>query len=199
MQAQNAMPKAKGAKGAADDLETEPGIPHSAPLIFQNTRWQVAWAGLKTGTMSLIIGVDDDRAQKADLGDKIRELCEALLEDDNVVAARERVAGFMNDPAATAGYAKLAGLSEQLQRKEMAGEAITEEEGKAFEDLRKSTLSEPAVQSFMEARGMLQEIESFIMAYVSRTLELGRIPRENELVANQGGGGGGCGEGCGCH
>jgi hypothetical protein len=50
----------------------------------------------------------------------------------------------------------------------------------------------------MEARGMLQEIESFIMAYVSRTLELGRIPRENELVANQGGGGS-CGEGCGCH
>ena len=52
----------------------------------------------------------------------------------------------------------------------------------------------------MEARGMLQEIESFIMAYVSRTLELGRIPKESELVAQQAGsGGGGCGEGCGCH
>ncbi len=147
--------------------------------------------------MSLIIGVDDDRQQKADLGDKIRELCEALLEDDNVVAARERVAGFMNDPAATTGYAKLAELSEQLQRKEMAGEAISEEEGQAFEDLRKVTLSEPAVQEFMQARGMLQEIESFIMAYVSRTLELGRIPRENELTSQQGGGS--CGEGCGCH
>ncbi len=147
--------------------------------------------------MSLIIGVEDDRMQKADLGDKIRELCEALLQDDNVVAARERVAGFMNDPAATAGYGKLADMSETLQRKEMAGEPITEEEGKAFEDLRRATLSEPPVQSFMEARGMLQEIESFIMAYVSRTLELGRIPKENELVAQQSGGG--CGEGCGCH
>ena len=148
--------------------------------------------------MSLIIGVDDDRAQKVDLGDKIRELCEALLEDDNVVAARERVAGFMNDPAATAGYAKLAEMSEQLQRKEMSGEAIGEEEGQAFEELRRATLSEPPVQSFMEARGMLQEIESFIMAYVSRTLELGRIPKESELVAQQSGGGS-CGEGCGCH
>ena len=137
--------------------------------------------------------------QKADLGDKIRELCEALLEDDNVVAARERVAGFMNNPAATAGYAKLADLSEQLQRKEMAGEPITEAEGAAFEDLRRATLSDPPVQAFMEARGMLQEIESFVMAYVSRTLELGRIPQENELVAQQGGGGGSCGEGCGCH
>jgi cell fate (sporulation/competence/biofilm development) regulator YlbF (YheA/YmcA/DUF963 family) len=147
--------------------------------------------------MSLIIGVDDDRAQKADLGDKIRELCEALLEDDNVASARESIAGFMNNPAATAGYAKLAELSEQLQRKEMSGEAITEEEGQAFEDLRKATLSEPPVQAFMQARGMLQEIESFIMAYVSRTLELGRIPRENELMPQQSGGG--CGEGCGCH
>lgn len=148
--------------------------------------------------MSLIIGVDeDDRAQKADLGDKIRELCEALLEDDNVMEARQRVAGFMNDPAATAGYAKLAEMSEALQRKEMTGETISEEEGQAFEDLRKSTLSEPPVQAFMEARGMLQEIESFIMAYVSRTLELGRIPKENELTTGQSGGG--CGEGCGCH
>ena len=147
--------------------------------------------------MSLIIGVDDDRVQKVDLGDKIRELCEALLEDDNVVSAREQVAGFMNNPAAAAGYAKLAGMSDQLQRKEMGGEAITEAEGQAFEELRKVTLSEPAVQSFMQARGMLQEIESFIMAYVSRTLELGRIPRENEL--SQQSSGGGCGEGCGCH
>jgi cell fate (sporulation/competence/biofilm development) regulator YlbF (YheA/YmcA/DUF963 family) len=153
--------------------------------------------GLRHVIMSLIIGVEDDRVQKADLGDKIRELCEALLEDDNVVSAREQVAGFMNNPTAAAGYAKLAGMSEQLQRKEMGGEAITEAEGQAFEELRKITLSEPAVQSFMQARGMLQEIESFIMAYVSRTLELGRIPRENELVAQQSGGG--CGEGCGCH
>lgn len=154
--------------------------------------------GVLQGTMSLIIGVDeDDRAQKADLGDKIRELCEALLEDDNVMEARQRVAGFMNDPAATAGYAKLADMSESLQRKEMAGETISEEEGQAFEALRKSTLSEPPVQAFMEARGMLQEIESFIMAYVSRTLELGRIPKENELTSGQSGGG--CGEGCGCH
>lgn len=146
--------------------------------------------------MSLIIGVDDDRVKKADLGEKIRELCEALLEDDNIQKARKQVAAFMNDASATAGYARLAEMSESLQRKEMSGNEITEEEGAAFEELRKTTLSEPPVQEFMAARGMLQEIESFVMAYVSRTLELGRIPRENELVSQQGGS---CGEGCGCH
>lgn len=136
---------------------------------------------------------------KVDLGDKIRELCEALLSDDNVVDARERVERFLSDSDATSRYKKLVDKSEELQRKEMGGTAISEEEGKEFEDLRRVTLTEPAVQSFMEARGMLQEIESFIMAYVSRTLELGRIPRENELAPQQSGGGGGCGEGCGCH
>ncbi|MES2708046.1 MAG: YlbF family regulator [Verrucomicrobiota bacterium] len=150
--------------------------------------------------MSLIIGVDDEEMPKVDLGDKIRELCEALVADENVIAARQRVERFLGDPAATASYARLVEKSEELQRKEMGGTAISEEEGKAFEDLRRSTLTEPAVQSFMEARGMLQEMESFIMAYVSRTLELGRIPRENELTSGGGGGGGGgCGEGCGCH
>ena len=153
--------------------------------------------GVSVPLMSLIIGVDDDRVQKVDLGDKIRELCEALLEDDNVGNAREQIARFMNDPAATAGYAKLAEMSEQLQRKEMAGEAISEDEGQAFEELRRVTLNEPPVQAFMQARGLLQEMESFIMAYVSRTLELGRIPRENELAPEQSGGS--CGEGCGCH
>lgn len=151
--------------------------------------------------MSLIIGVDDEEMPKVDLGDKIRELCEALIEDDNVAAARQRVERFLADPAATASYANLVAKSEELQRKEMSGGTVTEEEGQEFEALRRSTLTEPAVQSFMEARGMLQEIESFIMAYVSRTLELGRIPRENELTSGNSGGGccGGSGAGsCGC-
>lgn len=150
--------------------------------------------------MSLIIGVDDEEMPKVDLGEKIRELCEALADDDNVIAARRRVERFLSDSDATASYAKLVEKSEALQRQEMSGTPITEEDAKAFEDLRRSTLTEPAVQSFMEARGMLQEIESFIMAYVSRTLELGRVPSEKELTSGSGGGGGGgCGEGCGCH
>lgn len=151
--------------------------------------------------MSLIIGVEDEEMPKVDLGDKIRELCEALIADDNVAAARSRVDRFLADPAATASYASLVAKSEELQRKEMTGGTVTAEEAQEFEDLRRSTLTEPAVQSFMEARGMLQEIESFIMAYVSRTLELGRIPRENELTSGNGGGGccgGSGGGGCGC-
>jgi cell fate (sporulation/competence/biofilm development) regulator YlbF (YheA/YmcA/DUF963 family) len=145
----------------------------------------------------LIIGADDDVKPKLDLGEKIRELCEALLQDEGVQGARERIEIFLNNPDATRGYAKLANMNESLHQKQVNGEEITEEEGESFEQLRGEVMSNPAVQEFAEARGTLQDIEGAIMAYVSRTFELGRVPTEADF--SQRGGGGSCGTGCGCH
>lgn len=145
----------------------------------------------------LIIGADDDVRPRLDLGEKIRELCEALLQDEGVQGARERIETFLNNPDATRGYAKLANMNEALHTKQSNGEEITEEEGEAFEKLRGEVMSTPAVQEFAEARGVLQDIEGAIMAYVSRTFELGRVPTESDF--SRGGSGGSCGTGCGCH
>jgi cell fate (sporulation/competence/biofilm development) regulator YlbF (YheA/YmcA/DUF963 family) len=142
----------------------------------------------------LIIGADDDVRPRLDLGEKIRELCEALLQDDGVQGARERIERFLQNPDATRSYAKLANLSESLQQKQAQGGEITEEEGQAFESLREEVLNNPAVQEFAEARGTLEEIQGTIMTYVSRTFETGRVPSESEFVR-----GGSCGSGCGCH
>ncbi len=143
----------------------------------------------------LIIGADDVRP-RLDLGEKIRELCEALLQDEGVQGARDRIENFLNNPEATRGYAKLANMNEALNQKQTSGEEITEEEGEAFEQLRSEVMSNPAVQEFAEARGTLQDIEGAIMAYVSRTFELGRVPSESDCAPR--GGGGSCGSGCGC-
>jgi cell fate (sporulation/competence/biofilm development) regulator YlbF (YheA/YmcA/DUF963 family) len=145
----------------------------------------------------LIIGADEDTRPKLDLGEKIRELCEALLEDEEVQAARDRIEIFLNNADATRGYAQLATMSEGLQQKRMGGEDITEDEGQAFESLRDRVVADPAVREFMEARGALEEIQGLVMAYVGRTLELGRVPTERDLMPQ--GGGGSCGTGCGCH
>ena len=144
----------------------------------------------------LIIGADDDVRPRLDLGEKIRELCEALLEDDGVQGARERIERFLQNPDATRSYAKLANLSESLQQKQMQGETITEEEGQSFEALREDVLNNPAVQEFAEARGTLEEIQATITAYVSRTFETGSVPSERDVAPR---GGGSCGTGCGCH
>ena len=144
----------------------------------------------------LIIGADDDVRPRLDLGEKIRELCEALLQDDGVQSARDRIERFLQNPDATRSYARLANMGEALHQKQSQGLEITEAEGEAFESLRDEVMSNPAVQEFSEARGTLQDIEGVIMTYVGRTLELGRVPSERDLNP---GGGGSCGSGCGCH
>jgi len=143
----------------------------------------------------LIIGADDDVRPRLDLGEKIRELCEALLQDDGVQSARDRIEQFLQNPDATRSYAKLANLNDSLHQKQMQGEEITEAEGREFETLREEVMSNPAVQDFAEARGTLQEIENVIMTYVSKTFETGRVPTERDLAPR----GGSCGTGCGCH
>jgi cell fate (sporulation/competence/biofilm development) regulator YlbF (YheA/YmcA/DUF963 family) len=142
----------------------------------------------------LIIGADDDVRPRLDLGEKIRELCEALLQDDGVQSARERIERFLQNPDATRNYSRLANLNEALHQKQMQGEDITEAEGDAFENLRDEVMSHPAVRDFAEARATLEEIQNVIMTYVGRTFETGRVPTEADFAPS-----GSCGSGCGCH
>jgi hypothetical protein len=62
-----------------------------------------------------------------------------------------------------------------------------------FEKHRDSLLQNPVTRGFMDAREELHEIQHSIQKYVSKTLELGRIPSETDFDE------GSCGEGCGCH
>ena len=140
----------------------------------------------------LIIGADDEVAPKLDLGEKIRELCEALLQDEGVTDARKRIEGFMNNPTATAAYQRLANMNNELHQKESSGTEISEPEIEAFQKLREEVMEMPAVQEFADARQTLQEIESTIMTFVGRTMEMGKIPSDKDM-------GGSCGSGCGCH
>ncbi len=142
----------------------------------------------------LIIGADDDVRPKVNLGDKIRELCEALLQDDEVSDARNRIESFMQNSEATAAYQRLANLNHELHEKETQGSEISEKEIESFQKVREEVMELPAVQQFAAARQTMQEVEGMIMTYVGRTMELGRVPTDKDL-----GQGGSCGTGCGCH
>jgi hypothetical protein len=57
-------------------------------------------------------------------------------------------------------------------------------------------LRNPVARGFIDAQEELQQVQRSVHQYVSKTLELGRLPTEEELD-----GGGCCGEnhgGCGC-
>ena len=145
----------------------------------------------------IIIGEEND-LRKPSIDDKIRELCDAILADASVAEARDQVEAFFEDDQARDLYASLAQKSEELHSRQHAGEELTESDIVTYNKLRERAFSHPGVQSFTAARGALQEIEERVAAYVEKTLELGRVPEEEELVRGGGCCGGGGGGGCGC-
>jgi cell fate (sporulation/competence/biofilm development) regulator YlbF (YheA/YmcA/DUF963 family) len=146
---------------------------------------------------------DTTTATHSGLDSKIKELCQALLDDVQVQSAREQIDAFLDDDEAREIYASVMQKSEQLQNKQRSGLELTDDDILEYNKLRDRAFADPRVQSFQMSRGFVQEVEDKVVAYVEKTLELGRIPTEEEVVKSGGccggGGGGGCSSGgCGC-
>ena len=105
--------------------------------------------------------------------DKIQELCAAIVADDEVQEARNNAEAFLADEAAVGLYRQVALAGRELEKKAEANSAVKE---------------------FQTAQQTLQDVAELINAWVTKTLEKGRVPTEEEVFPS-----GGCGEGCGCH
>lgn len=140
----------------------------------------------------------NNTTRKPTLDVKIHELCQAILDDNRVQSARDQVEAFLEDEQARELYSAAAQKGEELHAKQHNGEELTDADVKSFEKLRAAAFADSRVQQFSAARATLQEVEDRITSYVEKTLELGRIPEESELVS-QGGCCGGGGGGCGCN
>jgi cell fate (sporulation/competence/biofilm development) regulator YlbF (YheA/YmcA/DUF963 family) len=128
--------------------------------------------------------------------DKLHDLCTAIASDGEVLAAREQAEAFLADQTAVALYRQLAQSEQALHQKQHGGAKISESEIAAFTSLRTKADANDLVRSFSEAQETLQGIANLVNGFVSKTLEKGRVPTQEEVFGNQGGG---CGSGCGCH
>jgi cell fate (sporulation/competence/biofilm development) regulator YlbF (YheA/YmcA/DUF963 family) len=124
---------------------------------------------------------------------KTRELCQAILDQPNMREIRQRIDAFMSDEKSRRQYDSLMAKGQSLHEKQHSSR-LTEEEIKSFEADREALLKNPVARGFLDAQEELQSVQESIHQYVNKTLELGRIPTEEDL-----GGGGSCGHGCGCH
>jgi cell fate (sporulation/competence/biofilm development) regulator YlbF (YheA/YmcA/DUF963 family) len=124
---------------------------------------------------------------------KTRELCQAILDEPSIRSVRERIDSFMADEKARAQYDGLVAKGQALQQKQQSSVPLTGEEISDFEQDRDSLLKNPVARGFLDAQQELQEVRESIHKYVNKTLELGRLPAEEELsesCCNEGG--------CGC-
>ena len=125
---------------------------------------------------------------------KTRELCETIMEQPKFQSIRQRVDAFMADPAAQRQYEMLSAAGQQLHEKQHAGQVLTGAEIAAFDKQRDTFFANPIAKGFLDAQEEMHQIQKQVTKLVSKTLELGRVPAEDELSE-----GGGCGSGCGCH
>jgi cell fate (sporulation/competence/biofilm development) regulator YlbF (YheA/YmcA/DUF963 family) len=124
---------------------------------------------------------------------KTRELCEAILDEPSMRTVRERIDTFMADEKARAQYDGLVVKGQALQQKQQSSVPLTGEEISDFEQHRDSLLKNPVARGFLDAQQELSEVRESIHKYVNKTLELGRLPAEEELSESC------CSEGgCGC-
>jgi cell fate (sporulation/competence/biofilm development) regulator YlbF (YheA/YmcA/DUF963 family) len=128
------------------------------------------------------------------LTDKTLELCEAILSDPNVTSIRQRIDTFMADSNAKNQYETVMSKGQALQEKQHHGQKLSDAEVKDFESSRDALLKNSVARGFLDAQEEMHDIQSSIQKQISKTLELGRLPTEEDLEE-----GGSCGHGCGCH
>ncbi|HEX4263348.1 MAG TPA: YlbF family regulator [Verrucomicrobiae bacterium] len=125
--------------------------------------------------------------------EKTRELCQAILDQPDMRAARDRIQTFVADEKARSQYEGLMAKGQALQMKQQRSEQLTGEEISAFENERETLLKNPVTRGFLEAQEEMHNVHQSINQFVSKTLELGRLPAEADFESE-----GGCGDGCGC-
>ena len=129
---------------------------------------------------------------ETEITQKTKELCQTILEHPATRAARSRIETFLADEKSRAQYEGVMAKGQELQQKQQRSVALTGKEISDFEKDRDALLGNPVARAFLDAQEELHQVHTSVSQYVSKALELGRVPEDSDLES------GGCGHGCGC-
>ncbi len=124
---------------------------------------------------------------------KTKELCQAILDQPELRAARQAIDAFISNEKARSQYENLMNKGQELQQKQQRSQQITQDEVNSFETEREALLNNPVARGFLDAQQEMHEVHESVNRMVSKTLELGRLPTEADFQEE-----GSCGHGCGC-
>ena len=122
---------------------------------------------------------------------KIRELCQTILEQPEFQTMRRDIDTFLADEKAQGQYQTVATKGDLLQQKQQMGLPLDGNEVSDFERDREALLSNPIARSFLDAQQQMHRLQESVNQYLGKTFELGRVPEPADLSS-------GCGSGCGC-
>ncbi|MBI24532.1 MAG: hypothetical protein CMN05_13240 [Roseibacillus sp.] len=117
---------------------------------------------------------------------KTKELCAVIAEDPEYKSLLEKVKSFLEDDAAKLQFQNVQERHHELGQKQESGLELSDGEMEDFEAARMALLQNSVARDFMDAQECLQSVQMAIGKYVGKTLELGRVPVEEDLL-DQGG------------
>ena len=130
---------------------------------------------------------------------KTKELCAEIAADPGFLKLQADVERFLSDDAARLQYQSVHERGEELHHKQHAGVELGAAEIRDFEAARDALFENSIAVDFMNAQRQLEALQKQIGKYVGMTLELGRVPTDEEMTEAEhsggccgGGGGGGC-------
>ena len=122
---------------------------------------------------------------------KLRELCEAIVNEPGFETIKQAVGAFSSDEQAQGVYAEAMQAQEILMQKNQMGVGHSPEDEQAFETARDAMMQNAAARGFAEAQNKIQGLQQTVMKHVTKTFEVGRLPEEDDFNSC-------CGGGCGC-
>lgn len=125
------------------------------------------------------------------LVEKTRELCSTILAQPGMGSIRKNIDSFMADEKSRSQYESLMAKGQALHEKQHRSLPLSGEEVGEFEKEREAVMGNPVARGFLDAQEALHHLQESIQTQISKTLELGRLPSEEDLE-------GSCGHGCGC-
>lgn len=125
--------------------------------------------------------------------EKTRELCGTILAQPNMGSIRQRIDAFLADDQARGQYESVMTKGQMLNEKQQRSLPLSGEEISDFEQQREALLKNPVARGFLDAQEAMHHIQDSVHKYVSKALELGRVPEPEDFES------GSCGHGCGCH
>ena len=126
--------------------------------------------------------------------EKTKELCQTILEQEQFRALRHDIDSFLGDQQAQEQYHLVIDKREYLGHLQEQGIELTDEQFQEFETERDALIANPVAKKYLDAQQSLGKMQDAVVSYVTKTIELGRLPTDDELRPQ----GGCCGGGCGC-
>ena len=120
--------------------------------------------------------------------DKTRELCQTIIDDPAFKKLWIKVEDFVSNESAKTQYEALLMKQNQLHQRQHQGIKLTKEDIQDFELERDKLYGNPVAMEFIVTQQKLELLQKTINQYVNLTLELGRIPTEQDILSVSGSG-----------